>query len=106
MAPRFQCGEILYDTRARSLPKLDKNGNVVDNKGNVIVAWPRGGTLASKVPQPRRQAGQRSKLTVGFQMENEPGNAPIIDTRTRVVKSYGGGAWRYGASRSAGNRRH
>ena len=104
-APKFQCGEIAYDTRARSLPKLDRNGNVVDNKGNVLVAWPRG-ALASKVPEPRRKAGQNSRITGGRQMENGPGNAPMIDTKTRVVKCYGGGAWRYGASRRAGNRRH
>ena len=108
-APKFQCGDIVYDTQARSLPKLANNGTVVDNKGNVVVAWPGEVALALKVPQPRRKAGQKSRLTVRPQMENEPGNAPTIDRETREVpaaKSYGSGAWRYGASRRAGNCRH
>ena len=107
-APRFQCGEILYDVRARSLPKLAKNGNVVDNKGNVVVAWPGEGALASKVQKARRKAVQKSRLTMRPQTGNEPGNAPTMDTETGeapAAKSYGSGAWRYGASRRAGNRK-
>ena len=108
-APKFQCGEILYDARARSLPKLAKNGNVVDSKGNVVVAWPGEGALASKVSQPGRKASQKSRLTMRPQMGNESGNAPTIDRETReapAAKSHGSGAWRYGASRRAGNRGH
>lgn len=91
-APRFQCGEILYDARARSLPKLAMNGNVVDNKGNVVVAWSGEGALASKVRKARRNAVQKSRLVV----RPQTGEAP-------AAKSYGSGAWRYGASRRAGN---
>lgn len=108
-APKFQCGEIVYDTQARSLPKLARNGNVVDNKGNVIVAWPEEVASALKVPQPRRKAGQKLRLTVRSQIEIEQDDAQVSQPRrepAQILRSYGSGAWRYGASRRAGNRRH
>ena len=74
-APKFQCGEIVYDAQARSLPKLAPNGTIVDNKGDVIYSWPGEVALALEVSQPRRKAGQKLRLTVRPQMENEQDDA-------------------------------
>lgn len=82
-APKFQCGEIVYDIQAKSLPKLAKNGNVVDNRGNVILGWPGEVALALKVSQPRRKAGQKSRLTIRPQMENEQDDAQVSQPRRK-----------------------
>ena len=85
-APKFQCGEIVYDTQAKSLPKLAPNGTVVDNRGDVILGWPGEVALALKVSQPRRKAGQKLRLTVRPQMENEQDDAQVSQPRRRRVQ--------------------
>ena len=82
-APKFQCGEIVYDAQAKSLPKLAPNGTVVDNKGDVIYGWPGEVALALEVSQPRRKAGQKLRLTVRPQMENEQDDAQVPQPRRK-----------------------
>ena len=83
-APKFQCGDIVYDAQARSLPKLAPNGTVVDNKGDVILNCPKDGTLALKTSQPRRKAGQKLRLTVRPQTEDEQEDAQISQPQKRI----------------------
>ena len=82
-APKFQCGEIVYDAQAKSLPKIAPNGTVIDNKGNAIFGWPGEVALALKVSQPRRKAGQKLRLTVRPQMENEQDDAQVLQPRRK-----------------------
>lgn len=83
-APNFQCGDIVYDAQARSLPKLAPNGTVVDNKGDCILSWPEEVALALKTSQPRRKAGQKLRLTVRPQTEDEQEDAQVTQPRRRV----------------------
>ena len=81
-APKFQCGGIVYDSQAKSLPKLAKNGHVIDSRGDVIFGWPGEVALALKVSQPRR-AGHKSRLTMRPQMENEQDDAQASRPRRK-----------------------
>ena len=83
-APKNQCGDIVYDAQARSLPKLAPNGTVVDNKGDVILNCPEEVTLASKTSQPRRKAGQKLRLTVRPQTEDEQEDAQVSQPTKRI----------------------
>ena len=83
-APKFQCGDIVYDAQARSLPKLAPNGTVVDNKGDVILSWPEEVALALKTSQPRRKAGQKLRLTVRPQTEDEQEDAQVAQPSKRI----------------------
>ena len=69
--PKSQCGDIVYNAHARSLPKLAPNGTVVDNKGVVVLSWSEEVAWTLRTSQPRRKAGQKLRLTVRPRTEDE-----------------------------------
>ena len=74
--PRFQCGNIVYDPKARSLPKVSKKGTIVDNKGNVILGTEGEVRMALKNKQPRRKAGAKLVLNANPDFDKDAENAP------------------------------
>ena len=115
--PRFQCGNIVYDTKARSLPKVSKKGTLVGSKGNVILGTEEEIKIALKNTQPRRKAGQKLVLVLNARpdVQDEEDDASTNDVlRVRVAgaakrggkgKGKGKGAWGYGVDRRAGNQK-
>ncbi|KAK3172995.1 hypothetical protein OEA41_006323 [Lepraria neglecta] len=115
--PRFQCGNIIYDTKARSLPKVSKKGTLVDSKGNVILGTEGEIRIALKNTQLRRKAGQKLVLNAGPDVQDEEDDASTNDVlRVRGAgaakrggkgkgKGNGKGARRYGVDRRAGNQK-
>ncbi|KAL2046837.1 hypothetical protein N7G274_000855 [Stereocaulon virgatum] len=74
--PRFQCGNIVYDPKAKSLPKVSKKGTIVDNKGNVILGTEGEVRMALKNKQPRRKAGAKLVLNANPNFYEDAENAP------------------------------
>ena len=73
---RFQCGIIVYDATARSLPKVSRKGTIVDNKGNVILGTEGEVKMALKKKQPRRKAGAKLVLNANPNFDEDAENAP------------------------------
>ena len=113
--PRFQCGNIVYDTKARSLPMVSKKGTLVDSKGKVILGTEGEIRIALKNTQPRRKAGQKLVLNARLDVQDEEDDTSRNDVlRVRGTgaakrggkgKGKGKGARRYGVDRRAGNQK-
>lgn len=112
--PKLAHGELAYDSRAKSLPKVAKNGALVDSNGDFFpdIEQDIGSGLAAS--QARKACRQKPKLTVKPRQQSKAEDGDTINAsvstegkvwQTGVAKRYSNGGRRYGVSRRVGNPR-
>ena len=108
---RFQCGNIVYDTKARSFPKISNKGTLVDSRGNVVLGTEGEVKMALKNTQLRRKAGLKLVLRARPNLEEEeeevaastPSELRVRDAGVAKRSGKGKGARRFGVDRRAGH---
>jgi hypothetical protein len=112
--PKLPCGEIAYDPKARSLPRVEKSRALVDSNGDQVPGT--GQEVGSALAQSwgRKPRPQRLKLTVKPRVQiasrdDGSSDAVAVDQakvrQAGVAKHYDSGVWHYGASRRAGHQK-